>query len=276
VIAASGPPAARSPASLRAVSESRAPADRSSRASAAPIPSDAPVISATLPSIRMRALPPGDLKRNNSTMPSRLLPLFPLQVVVFPRTQLPLHIFEERYKEMVGEAIRDGSEFGIVLAREQGIVNTGCTVKVEKVLEMYPDGRMDIVTVGQRRFEIRSLDQDKDYLRAEVDFFDDDEIEPADEDLRAEAVRRYGELNALRQTPPESEPNVADPQLSFQLAQSVPDPDFLSALLRARSETLRLRELNQYLARYIPRQQVIERVRLLAPTNGHGGAPPKM
>ena len=52
-------------------------------------------------------------------MPSRLIPLFPLQVVVFPRTPLPLHIFEERYKEMVGDAIRDNSEFGIVLAKDR-------------------------------------------------------------------------------------------------------------------------------------------------------------
>ena len=72
-------------------------------------------------------------------MPSRLIPLFPLQVVVFPRTQLPLHIFEERYKEMVGAAIRDNSEFGVVLAKDNGIVNAGCTVMVEKVLENYPD-----------------------------------------------------------------------------------------------------------------------------------------
>ena len=80
-------------------------------------------------------------------MPKRLIPLFPLQLVVFPRTRLPLHIFEERYKEMVGDAIRDDSEFGIVLAKEDGILNAGCTVMVEKVLEMYPDGRMDILTL---------------------------------------------------------------------------------------------------------------------------------
>jgi Lon protease-like protein len=77
-------------------------------------------------------------------MSSQLLPLFPLQVVVFPRTQLPLHIFEERYKEMVAAAMRDNTEFGIVLAKEDGIVNAGCTVGVEKV--QYADSRMDILT----------------------------------------------------------------------------------------------------------------------------------
>src|SRR5205085_2289409 len=114
-------------------------------------------------------------KRHNSTMSRRLLPLFPLQLVVFPRTRLPLHIFEERYKEMVGEAIRDESEFGIVLATKDGIVNAGCTVKVEKVMEMYPDGRMDVMTRGERRFEIEGLNEEKDYLRAQVTYFDDED-----------------------------------------------------------------------------------------------------
>ena len=63
---------------------------------------------------------------------------------------------------MVGEAIRDNSEFGIVLAKDDGIVNAGCTVMVEKVLQMYPDGRMDILTRGQRRFEIVSLNEEKE------------------------------------------------------------------------------------------------------------------
>jgi len=85
-------------------------------------------------------------KRHNSTMLRGCLPLFPLQVVVFPRTRLPLHIFEERYKLMVGEAIRDGCEFGIVLAGEQGIANAGLQRSREKVIERYPDGRMDILT----------------------------------------------------------------------------------------------------------------------------------
>ena len=81
-------------------------------------------------------------------MQPNLLPLFPLRVVVFPRTPLPLHIFEERYKEMVGEAIRESSEFGIVLAKDDGIVNAGCTVVVKEVLKTYADGRMDILTRG--------------------------------------------------------------------------------------------------------------------------------
>src|SRR5690349_20297710 len=98
-------------------------------------------------------------------MQPALLPLFPLHVVVFPRTPLPLHIFEERYKEMVGQAIRENTEFGVVLAKDDGIVNSGCTVIVEKVTKQYPDGRMDILTRGIRRFEILGLNEEKIYLR---------------------------------------------------------------------------------------------------------------
>ena len=206
-------------------------------------------------------------------MSSRLIPLFPLNVVVFPRTRLPLHIFEERYKEMVGDAIRDESEFGIVLAKQDGIVNAGCTVAIEKVLEMYPDGRMDIMTVGRRRFEIASLNEEKAYLQGEVSFFDDEDFAPAPPDVRKEALERYESLEALPGAPERDRPDLEDPQLSFQLAQAVSDLDFLSGLLRQRSETARLKTLSAFLADYVPKQRAIERMKALAPTNGHGGKP---
>jgi Lon protease-like protein len=212
-------------------------------------------------------------KRHNISMSSGLIPLFPLAVVVFPRTQLPLHIFEERYKEMVGNAIRDNSEFGIVLAQEEGIVNAGCTVVVEKLKQMYPDGRMDILTRGRRRFEIQSLNEEKPYLQAEVNFFDDDDFSETPAELRDRAVSQYQTLNQMGVVPDAEAPNLQDPQLSFQLAHAVPDLNFLSVLLRQRSETGRLTELNEYLSQYIPRQQAIERVKTLAPTNGHAGKP---
>ncbi len=206
-------------------------------------------------------------------MPSRLIPLFPLQVVVFPRTSLPLHIFEERYKEMVGNAIRDNSEFGVVLARDEGIVNAGCTVVVEKLLQMHPDGRMDILTRGRRRFEIESLNEEKSYLQAEVDFFDDDDFVPTPPALRDLALSHFHDLSEVSDAPEHGTPDLEDPQLSFQLAQTLPDLDFLHGLLRHRSETGRLKQLNQYLDDYIPRQRTILRVKQLAPTNGFGGKP---
>ncbi len=208
-------------------------------------------------------------------MQPSLLPLFPLRVVVFPRTPLPLHIFEDRYKEMVGEAIQAGSEFGIVLAKDDGIVNAGCTVVVEKVLKNYPDGRMDILTRGIRRFEIVGINQDKSYLRGEVEFFDDDEPGPAPADLQEKALVQYRGLMETGELG-ESEPVLSDPQLSFQLAQAVQDTDFLSLLLRNRSEPSRLKQLADYLARLAPKLREASRMRKLAPLNGHGTAPSGM
>jgi Lon protease-like protein len=195
-------------------------------------------------------------------------------MVVFPRTRLPLHIFEDRYKELVGDALRANSEFGIVLAHEDGIVNTGCTVVVEQVLKNYPDGRMDIVTGGRRRFEVIMLDEEKAYLRAEVQFFDDDESEATPLEAQHEALSHYKSLlesGALQ--PPTPEPNLDDPQLSFQLAQALPDLDFLSSLLRTRSEAQRLRQLSEFLSQYVPRQRHIAHVRQVAPTNGFANKP---
>jgi Lon protease-like protein len=194
-----------------------------------------------------------------------------LQVVVFPRTRLPLHIFEERYKLMVSEAIRQEEEFGIVLARGQGIAAAGCSVAVDKVLERYPDGRMDILTRGRRRFEIVSLNEELDYLRAEVSYFDDDDLAQPEPEIRQQVLRHFDSLKELGGAQGRGEPDLADPQLSFQLAQVLPDLDFLSELLRQRSEVARLKRLNQYLSDYIPRQRAIQRVQGVAPTNGYGG-----
>ena len=65
-------------------------------------------------------------------------------------------------------------EFGVVLAGEKGIVNTGCTATVEKVIKKYPDGRMDLISIGRRRFEIILLNDEKPYLRGAVEYFDDE------------------------------------------------------------------------------------------------------
>ncbi len=208
-------------------------------------------------------------------MQPSLLPLFPLRVVIFPRTTLPLHIFEDRYKELIGESIQGASEFGIVLAKEDGIVNAGCTVVVDKVLKNYPDGRMDILTRGVRRFEILGLNEDKSYLRGQVEFFDDDEPGPGPADLQEKALQQYRGLVETGELQ-ESEPVLSDPQLSFQLAQAVRDMDFLNLLLRNRSEPQRLKQLADYLARLAPKLREASRIRKLAPLNGHGTAPSGM
>jgi Lon protease-like protein len=204
---------------------------------------------------------------------AKMLPLFPLQLVVFPRTQLPLHIFEERYKEMVGAAIENQSEFGIVLAKDDGIVNAGCTVVVDKVVTRYADGRLDILARGSRRFEIIYLIQEKSFLQGEVEFFDDEEPGPAPDDLREEALIQYRGLLELGEMRGFADPVLSDPQLSFQLAQAVQDLDFQNVILRNRSEPDRLKQLTDFLARYVPKARETNKMKQLAPLNGFGRKP---
>ncbi len=203
-------------------------------------------------------------------MREELLPLFPLPLVLFPRTPLPLHIFEERYKEMIGQAIEDGSEFGIVMARNNGVVNAGCSANVLEVAQRYADGRLDIVTRGQRRFELLELVDGKSYLRGRVRYFDDEEFSPVEEDLRRRALEGYTQAVEATGQDEESKPLLEDPQLSFQLAQILSDVDMRQQLLMMRSETERLKQLLQYFPRHVKRFQHTELIREVAPKNGHG------
>lgn len=201
------------------------------------------------------------------------MPLFPLQVVLFPRTPLPLHIFEERYKQMIADVLKGKPEFGVVLAGEKGIVNTGCTATIEKVVKKYPDGRMDLITMGRRRFEIILLNDEKSYLRGAVEFFDDEAVEPIPPDVQKRVVEAYNDIRALPSAGPVDDPELGDPQLSFQLAQVVPDVDFRQVLLSMRSEADRMRRLAEFFPSYTTRQRQIQHVRAVAPTNGHAKKP---
>src|SRR5262249_18563063 len=166
-------------------------------------------------------------------MQQGLLPLFPLQVVLLPGGELPLHIFEDRYKEMIGEVIRERREFGVVMANEKGIVNTGCTATIERVLREYSDGRLDILTHGRRRFEILLLNDERSFLRGAVEFFDDEEHGPAAPETQRRAIEGYNALQSLSSNSPldegDAESGAGQPQLSFRLAQAVPDLTFRQA-----------------------------------------------
>ncbi len=204
---------------------------------------------------------------------SGLLPLFPLRIVALPGTLIPLHIFEERYKTMVGDCERNGTEFGIVLARDGGIVNAGCTVTIETVLERFPDGRFDILTRAQRRFEIVSIDQELDWLRGEVKFFDDHDFRPVPSMLRDRAFASWREIRAALPQTDGDEPDPEDPLLSFNLAQRVDDLDFQNEILRSRSEAERLRRFVEFAEGYVSRTEYAAKMKRAAPTNGSGHKP---
>jgi len=206
---------------------------------------------------------------DNKFMATRLLPLFPLSVVLLPATPLPLHIFEERYKQMMSDIMPDSAEFGVVLAKDDGIVNIGCTATVDRILQQYPDGRMDLVAVGQRRFRIVSLDEEQPYLRAEVEYFNDDEVSDVPAELRQTAITAYEKLRAIESPNVIIEPHLEAAQLSFQLAQFISDLDKRQTVLTLRSETERLQFLIDMLPGYIVQRELTALAKRVAPQNGH-------
>lgn len=212
-------------------------------------------------------------------MQDGLLPLFPLQVVLLPGSRLPLHIFEDRYKEMIGEVLRDQLEFGVVLASEKGIVNTGCTATVDRVLREYPDGRLDILTRGRRRFEILLLNDERSFLRGAVEFFDDDETghpentQQTGPDLIQNVIAGYNELQSISSSDPLEPEGAGDPRLSFRLADDVPDLGFRQTLLSIRSEAERMRRMAEFLPGYVQRRRKIQHIKDVAGRNGHGRKP---
>src|SRR5512141_2535556 len=104
---------------------------------------------------------------------SDLLPIFPLELVLFQDTPLPLHIFEDRYKEMIGECLEKKRPFGVVRAMAQAVAEVGCTADIIEVVKKYADGQLDIVCEGRQRFEVVRLVEERSFLQAEVNFIDD-------------------------------------------------------------------------------------------------------
>ena len=121
-----------------------------------------------------------------------VLPLFPLNVVLFPGMPLPLHIFEERYKQMIGECLEHDIPFGIVLIKEGAEVgdpaepySVGTTARIAQV-ERLDGGRMNLITEGRRRFRIRELIQQIPYIKGRVEYISEEQGQP-DADTLEEA-----------------------------------------------------------------------------------------
>jgi len=197
-----------------------------------------------------------------------LLPLFPLDVVLLPGTPIPLHVFEPRYKEMVGECIAHKTAFGIVRAKENSIAEIGCTAEVMEVTKRYDDGRMDIICQGRRRFEVIGLNEERSFLQAEVSYFDD-EPGGAPTDTIDDALHLYRDLIFLLEADAEP-PDAGIPQLSFHLAAPMPlDLDFKQTLLGMRLERERIAALVSYFQALLPRMRRAVKARQKAGGNGH-------
>ncbi|HEX5246260.1 MAG TPA: LON peptidase substrate-binding domain-containing protein [Gaiellaceae bacterium] len=167
------------------------------------------------------------------------LGLFPLGIVLLPTERVPLHIFEPRYRELIGECIAEEREFGLVFADENGVREVGTLARVDEVLEQFDDGRMNIVVEGGERFRVESLTRGRAFMSAEVEPVDDDGVEP-EPDAVARATASFRALAAAAEADA-GELDEGSEQLSFRLAAQVElAPESKQELLELRSEQQRL------------------------------------
>jgi Lon protease-like protein len=175
-------------------------------------------------------------------MPENELPIFELPLVLLPGERIPLHIFEDRYKRMIGQALESGEPFGIVLRDDDGARSIGCTARVDEVLERFDDGRMNIVVSGEAPFRVLDRFEAADYPAGEVEVLAEetgDDPEPG-EDPAADARDAFAEL-AERATGERPTREDLEGISAYGLAARIELPDETKqALLEMRDESERM------------------------------------
>ncbi len=203
-------------------------------------------------------------------MPDRLIrdfPLFPLGIVTLPTEYVPLHIFEERYKQMIGECLERETEFGILWMSDDELKETGCAVTIDRVLERMDDGQLNILCRGTRVFRLVERQDDLAYPAGTVEFVDD-RPEGVDDDTAASARTAYAEL-VEQATDRVLEPGEVDEMTAYEMAATV---DFgleaKQGLLDLRSENARLRLVERLFRAATKRLDYVERAQARAASNG--------
>ena len=195
-------------------------------------------------------------------------PLFPLGIVMLPSELVPLHIFEDRYKLMIGECLDQDSEFGIVWMSDDGLAEVGCAGRVTQVLEKMEDGRMNILVRGTRPFRLVDRIPDLPYPAGTVELLDDDP-DPGDAPDALDAAReRYAALveRVTDRRPDESELAALDAYGMAATIEFAPTPK--QQLLEERSEPRRLEQVAEMLDTTLQKLDVSDKAGELAKTNG--------
>lgn len=199
------------------------------------------------------------------------IPLFPLNVVLMPGTPMPLHIFEERYKQMVNECLEDLSEFGMVFADEGGTRNIGCTARIVELVQRYEDGRLVILVEGSRRFKLNNILTGKPYYVGEVEYLEDEASGEGVSALAEECVallERVVEAATGGDVGIEVEPPYSN--LSFAIAGRIEtDLETRQRILELPSEEGRLRKVRELLTETAEKLERDKQAREKAETNGH-------
>jgi Lon protease-like protein len=194
-------------------------------------------------------------------------PLFPLGLVLLPGEQVPLHIFEERYKQMIGECLDEEREFGILWLADDALKDVGCTARITRVLERFDDGRMNIVVEGATPFRLERRIGELAYPAGDIELLDDDP--GTDEDALERARKSYADLvEQVTDTRPEPEA-LAELDAYGMAATLDIAASAKQALLELRSEPARREQLEALFDEALKRIRTATRVAEQASGNGH-------
>jgi Lon protease-like protein len=203
-------------------------------------------------------------------MPDRLVrefPLFPLGLVALPSELIPLHIFEQRYKTMMNECLRDEREFGILWLADDGLREIGCACEIAEVLERMDDGRMNLVARGTRPFRVLERQGHLAYPAGVVEFLDDRE-DDSDADATLAAHEAYADL-VRRATDRDPTAEELTEMTAYAMAATVDfGLDAKQGLLDLRSENARLRLVTRLFRAAIKRLDFVDRAQARARSNG--------
>ncbi len=194
-------------------------------------------------------------------------PLFPLQLVVLPTEVVPLHIFEERFKTMIEDCLASDNEFGVIWLADDGLHEVGCACRIERVLEKFDDGRMNLLARGTRPLRVIERQRDLAYPAGVIEFLSDASEKPTQEFVDA-AQAAYAELvhKATDRTPGPDELGGMD---AYAMAATV---DFgleaKQGLLGLRSENARLQLVTRLFRAALKRLDFVDLAQARATSNG--------
>jgi ATP-dependent Lon protease len=199
------------------------------------------------------------------------IPLFPLNVVLLPGAELPLHIFEPRYREMVKACLAQKSEFGMLLSLPKGLARMGCTAEIVEVLNRQEDGSLDILTTGRAPFRVLQLFTEADLLEGRVEYPEDRDSLPSP-NIHKELVDLYETCHTLVFGDyPKNLDGDAAQKPSYVIASTLPlELLWKQQILESRSESDRQTRLVAYLRDWAPHLQKAASVRGRTGGNGHG------
>ena len=199
--------------------------------------------------------------------------LFPLNLVLFPHTQVPLHIFEPRYRTLINESLATGVEFGINLVDQGHLHQVGCLAKVVDVTERFTDGRLDIIIEGTRRFRLIDVEEgEQPYVVGHIEYVDDEPM-PIDPSLVAECANLHNQIIDLvyGRSGPYFDPSyIGDKPASFLIAPKAGlAADQKQQLLELTTENARLELLRDHLAAMVPTVRKAEMMQRIIRSDGY-------